>query len=102
MATSLRPSRRSRRAGPVVLLVLAVAAMVLQGASLPHRHDGAGYHNQEHDLSYLATLGSVAPLAANAIALAFDTVGEPTLGFIQVARPVGARRAADSRAPPLA
>ena len=86
---------------PVVLLVLAVAALALQGASLPHRHEAAGYHNQEHDLSYLATLGSVAPLADSAIALAFDTVGELTPGWVQVARPSGSRRTADSRAPPV-
>ena len=41
-----------------VLVLLAVAAMILQTGSVPHLHGGAqaGIYNQEHDLTLLAGL----------------------------------------------
>jgi hypothetical protein len=57
-----------------VLVILAVTGMVLQAGSLPHVHegDGAGFYNEEHDLTLLAGLaGQVIPVdAVPTIALA--------------------------------
>ena len=86
----------------VALLLLLMLPLLLQSASLPHTHFGApdGFFNQEHDLTLLAVVGTVALLDAAAPALLL------TLVLIAVAagsrrRPVTTSvRAAASRAPP--
>ena len=85
-----------------VVLLLLVVPLLLQGATLPHTHFGApdGFFNQEHDLTLLATVGTVASLDAGVPVLALMLV------FIAVAtgrrsRPTTtSARAAASRAPP--
>ena len=87
-----------------VVVLVALAALVLQGALLPHTHArvGPGLYNQDHDLALLATLHGAAvlhdaqpapPLVSLAIALAAPGSRAP-------APPP--RSTADSRAPPLA
>jgi len=87
-----------------LLLLLAVAAALLQGASVPHTHavSKPGIYNQDHDLVLLATLHSAAVL--------HDAQPAPLVVFVVSAlTPTGtgspvapARSTADSRAPPLA
>ena len=86
------------------LLLVAVAAVVLQGASIPHTHAGigAGLYNQDHDRSLLATLHGAATLAAAqpaVVRLAVVTAVTPaaTTPIDSTALPCAA-----SRAPPLA
>jgi hypothetical protein len=95
------PGHRAPRL--LTALVLAVMLVVLlQGATVPHTHDGVGpgLYNQDHDLALLATLHGHAALA--------DAQPAPTVLVVATAvtalprpRPDSAsRRAADSRAPP--
>lgn len=48
----------------MVLVILALAALVLEGASLPHRHSASGWHNQEHDLGLFVALAAAGVPAA--------------------------------------
>ena len=86
------------------LLLLAVAALLLQGASLPHTHagGGAGVYNQDHDLTLLATLHGAAVLAESPPApLVFVLV--VTLVALAIGTPASAARPTFAcRAPPLA
>jgi hypothetical protein len=99
---------RAWSARPASLLLsavlLAVAALLLQGALLPHTHAGvgSGVYNQDHDLTLLATLHGAAVLAESppmppvfvlVVALALLAIGAPA----SAARPTFA-----CRAPPLA
>jgi hypothetical protein len=85
-----------------LLVLLLTLPLLVQGAILPHTHFGApdGFFNQEHDLTLLAIVGTVASLDAAAPALMLMLV------VIAVAaggrsRPVATpARAAASRAPP--
>ena len=85
-----------------LLVLLLTVPLLLQGAILPHTHFGAphGFFNQEHDLTLLAIVGTVASLDAATPALVL------TLVVIAVAagsgsRPVATSARADaSRAPP--
>ena len=85
-----------------VVLLLLVVPLLLQDASLPHTHFGApdGFFNQEHDLTLLAIVGTVASLDVGAPVLVLMLV------FVAVvaggrSRPVTTSvRAAASRAPP--
>jgi hypothetical protein len=99
----LRRAARSHRLLATVLLV-AVVAVVLQGASVPHTHAGigAGLYNQDHDRSLLATLHATATLAAAQPAIV-------RLAVVTAVAPVAtspidsaALPSAASRAPPLA
>lgn len=54
--------------GAALLFAFALAALMLESASLPHVHDQPGWHNQEHDLLYLATLAAAGVPAAVATA----------------------------------
>jgi hypothetical protein len=87
-----------------LLLLVALAALVLQGACLPHTHTGVGpgLYNQDHDLSLLATLHGAAVLhdaqPAPLVVLVVSVL-TPTWTGSPVAP---ARSTADSRAPPLA
>jgi hypothetical protein len=100
--------RRARRRFPLplastLLVALAVAGFLLGAASIPHSHGPGhpGLYNQEHDLSYLATLGGVAPLPAATSAAPLVVVVVLALAAIVPAPPLVWRRHADFRAPPL-
>ena len=99
----VRPGLRSRRILGLLLL-LAAAAVLLQGASLPHTHAVArpGLYNQDHDLVLLATLHSAAVLAeAPPAPLGFALVAAVVL--LAIRPPASAAPpTCDSRAPPLA
>ena len=58
--------RRIGRSPLALLLLVAVAAVVLQGGSMPHTHAGLGpgLYNQDHDGALLATLHGVATISA--------------------------------------
>jgi hypothetical protein len=87
-----------------LLLLVAVAALLLQGSCLPHTHTGvgAGFYNQDHDLSLLATLHGAAVLLdaqpAPLVVVVVSTIAPA--GAESPAAP--ARPLAESRAPPLA
>ena len=101
--SSVRPRLRPRRILGLLLL-LAVAAVLLQGASLPHTHAVArpGLYNQDHDLALLATLHSAAVLAeAPPTPVVFAPVA--AIAPPPIRPPASAARpTCDSRAPPLA
>lgn len=85
----------------IVLMGLALTALVLDAGSVPHSHAGlqVGLYNQEHDLAYLATFSSAAPLPeAVSVPLAV-IVAIAVCAFVVLlaSRP---RRLAGSRAPP--
>ena len=85
-----------------MLLLLAVAAVLLQGASAPHTHavSKPGFYNQDHDLVLLATLHSAAvPAEAPPPLLAFVLVA--AVALLACPPPTSAaRQTCDSRAPP--
>jgi hypothetical protein len=86
----------------LLLLLLTVATLLLQGGSLPHSHQLSkpGLYNQEHDLTTLAAVGSIAPLPATTAVVAF-VVALATLAGESTPRALGRpRRHADFRAPP--
>lgn len=98
---SLRPGLRSRRALGLLLL-LAVAGLMLQGASAPHTHAAStpGFYNQDHDLVLLATLHGAAVLAA-ATPAPFVFALLATIALLAIRPPASAPRSTcDSRAPP--
>ena len=82
-----------------LLVLLLTVPLLLQGATLPHTHFGApdGFFDQEHDLTLLAIVGTVASLdvgATHRVPPASQTAGCGS-------RPVTtSARAAASRAPP--
>jgi hypothetical protein len=85
-----------------LLVLLLTVPLLLQGATLPHTHFGApdGFFNQEHDLTLLAIVGTVASLDAGAPALVLALV-VIAVAAGRRARPVTtSARAAASRAPP--
>jgi hypothetical protein len=88
----------SRRAALLLVLLLP---LLLQGSSVAHSHFGgpAGFYNQEHDLTLLATVGAVAPLVAAVALVVVLVVATLTARVVSVA-PVLACVVADSRAPP--
>jgi hypothetical protein len=100
----VRPALRARRVLLGPLLLLAVAALLLQGASLPHSHASArpGLYNQDHDSTLLATLHSIAMVAEAApVPLGFALVG--AIALLAIRPPASAARpTCESRAPPLA
>jgi hypothetical protein len=77
--------------------------MVLQASSLPHVHegDGAGFFNEEHDLTLLAGLaGHVIPVdAVPTIALAAISV--LLVLFVPERPSLRLAHSGDSRAPPV-
>ena len=100
MSRLRRHARSHRLLGALVLA--AVAALLLQSASVPHTHAGIrpGLYNQDHDLALLATLHSAATLsgvqAAPAVLVAVTDV--PVVGADRADS--ASPRSADSRAPP--
>jgi hypothetical protein len=79
---------RGRR-GAVLLFALALVAVVLEGASLPHVHDEPGWHNLEHDLGSLVALAAAGVPAAVAAAPVPLTTGHA----VQPPAPRGPRSA---------
>lgn len=86
----------------MALLLVALVAMVAQGAALPHTHAGAsGLYNQEHDLTLYAVSGGAA--LAEAAPVLFVDVVLTAVSFVAVPRPPSVSRAhGDCRAPPTA
>lgn len=99
----LRSGPRSRHALGLLLL-LAVAGLVLQGASAPHTHAASkpGIYNQDHDLVLLATLHGAAVLA-DAPPAPFVFVLVAAIALLAIRPPASAPRSTcDCRAPPHA
>lgn len=98
-----RPPQRLTRIAPLFLLALSVIGLVLSVGSLPHVHgpDHPGLHNQEHDLSYLATFGSAGPVP-DAPAVAPVALVVRLVSRRMASQPAAApKRHADFRAPPV-
>ena len=88
-----------RRAFP---LLLAVVAMLLAGASLPHTHAGSspGIWNADHDLTLMAAFGTHAcPLDAMPV-LGLAIVISAAISLVAAHRAAAPLRLSDSRAPP--
>jgi len=85
------------------LALLAALTMVVQTGSVPHLHhsDTGGLFNQEHDLTLLATVGTVAsdvPVVPAVIVVLVATA----VASLARSRPATTfLRAADPRAPPV-
>jgi hypothetical protein len=93
----------SRRLLSLVLL-LALGALLLQGATVPHTHAGVGpgLYNQDHDLALMATLHGAAVLydpQPAPLVLSVVTGLAPAANHPPASAP---RSTTDSRAPPLA
>lgn len=87
-----------------LLLLLAAAAVPLQGAGVLHTHAAStpGLYNQDHDLVLLATLHGAAVLAdAPPVPLVFVLVAAVALLATRPAASA-ARSTCDCRAPPHA
>lgn len=86
-----------------LLVAFLMLPLLLQGATLPHTHLGApdGFFNQEHDLTLLATVGTVASLDAAAPAVTLVLVVAAVALAPRRRSPTTLARAADSRAPPV-
>jgi hypothetical protein len=96
-------SRTSRIA--VSLLFVAVAALLAGSASISHTHVSStpGLFNEEHDLTYLATLGAGSGVVPDAPSSApFAVVESWITVHAPASPPAAATRDQDSRAPPLA
>jgi hypothetical protein len=89
--------------GAAFLVTLALASVLLAAATVPHSHlTGApGLYNQEHDLSYLAALGGVAPLVQTVGAVVPVVVVTTALVALAPAPDAELDRHPDPRAPPL-
>ena len=85
------------------LVVLAIAGLVLQAASIPHLHasGGSGLYNQEHDLTLLASLTTHVTLTDAAAALTFDRIEGALAPSIPEGRVLRLAHVAGSRAPPV-
>jgi hypothetical protein len=97
------PGASSRRLLGAILLV-ALATLLLQGATAPHTHAGVspGLYNQDHDLALLATLHGAAVLQGTQPA-PFVLVAGPAPASPRGRTPASPPRStADSRAPPRA
>lgn len=88
---------------PVVLIGLALAGLLLSGASILHSHSAgqAGLYNQEHDLTYLATLGGAGLVSEAPSASPLVVVVVLAMSGVAVGGSIPWRRHADFRAPPL-
>jgi hypothetical protein len=85
-----------------LLVLLALIALGVEGASTPHAHRSAApaFFNQEHDLTTLATFGGGAPVPASDLAVA-PIVVVASVVVAAVECPVTTPcRHGDSRAPP--
>lgn len=87
---------------PSLVVVLALLGIAAEGASLPHVHKSstAGFFNEEHDLTNLATFRGGAPVPEGAPAISVVLVALPVAADAVSRPPETPRRHADSRAPP--
>jgi len=94
---------RLRRGASGLLVTLAVISLVVAAGSVAHNHAGVqpGLYNQEHDLSYLATLSGAALQPAVAAMATLVVLAVMILAPASPRPPVAPRRHADPRAPPL-
>jgi hypothetical protein len=85
-----------------LLVLLLTVPLLLQGATLPHTHFGApdGFFNQDHDLTLLAIVGTVASLDVATPVLVLTLVVTAFAGGTRSRRVATSARAAASRAPP--
>jgi len=88
---------------PAVLVVLALAGLLLGPAGVPHTHSPSqpGFYNQEHDFSYLATVGGIGPVSDTPTAVPLIVVVALAVSAVTGPAPSVSRRHADFRAPPL-
>ena len=88
-----------RRALP---LLLAVVALLLAGASLPHTHAATspGIWNADHDLTLMATFGNHACQLDAMPVLGIALVLAATISLAATYPVAAPRRRSDSRAPP--
>jgi hypothetical protein len=86
------------------VLLVALATLLLQGATVPHTHAGVspGLYNQDHDLALLATLHGAAVLHDAPITPLVLTAVTALAPPSSDARVSSSRSSRDSRAPPLA
>lgn len=86
----------------MLLLLVGVAAVVLQGAGVPHSHASArpGFYDQDHDLVLLATLHGAATLSGAPAAMLPVIVVSLVSSSARDAIVAAPRVAAASRAPP--
>jgi hypothetical protein len=96
-------TRLTLRALAAVLAVVASAALVLEGASLPHSHasNAPALYNHDHDRTSCATFGA-APIPAAAPDVPRVPAASGVIVSAVAKPPLSARGLADSRAPPLA
>jgi len=96
--------RGAARSSLGLLLLVAVAAVVLQGGSAPHTHAGIGpgLYNQDHDLALLATLHGAATISAAQPAMLPSAVSSTVAPTASDLVHSALRSASDSRAPPHA
>ncbi len=92
---------RARRVLALGAVWLALAALILSGATVPHTHEGAepGLHNQEHDFGLLAASGSIALLVVVLALPLLAVTASVVVRDLAWAPPAHPRHAA-SRAPP--
>ena len=101
------PDRGLRRRGSgltaLVVFSLALVAFLVSAGSLPHTHSFAtpGVYNEDHDRSFLATLGSGSGLLPQTPSVVPLVMAAPlAIAPRASARALQAHRSADSRAPP--
>jgi hypothetical protein len=98
----MRPSFASRAI--VALFLLASVAVMLQGGSVPHVHQGreAAFFNAEHDLTLLAGLAAHALPADTPPLLSLGRASAPLPDFSPPPPPLRLAQSGESRAPPAA
>jgi hypothetical protein len=84
------------------IVLVALAALLLQGATVPHTHPvvSPGLYNQDHDLALLATLHGAAVLHDTQPAPLVLAAGSAPAGPSRATPAAPPRSTADSRAPP--
>jgi len=84
-----------------VLVLLAVVALLAQGACVPHTHSGigVGLYNEEHDLAFFTASSAVGPLPVAPLVVV-NTVTTPIAVLAPPAPTAFVSRDAESRAPP--
>ena len=97
-----RPMRLLTRSSAVVVLI-AVAALLAQGACVPHTHSGVGVglYNEEHDLTLMSASSVVGPLPVTPLVF-ISVVTAPLALSAPPAPSAVVNRDAESRAPPAA
>ena len=87
----------------VALVLVAVIALLAQGACVPHTHSGigVGLYNEEHDLTLMSASSVVGPLPVTPLVVV-SVVTAPLLLPTPPAPSTVVSRDAESRAPPAA